>query len=331
MQPQTAVKGIHHVALTTLQTEQTVRFYADLLGLQPHQEPLHRSEPAHQLLSLGDGTGSAITITEVANGSEGELGIGTVHHVALTVPSLDALLKWKRWLQYNDILVYGPYDQQAYQDIIFADPDGVLLELATAGPGWEATQDGKDLYYPPKETIAPYRDEELIRAHTWPHPVTQIEPDMVLQGFHHISTIVSSLDDTDHFYRHALGLPLIRKSLDHDDPEVQHWYWGLDGGRPGTLISGFPIVHEQEGGKAVYGRAGIGVVDHFALEVAGDEVAIGILDAGKLTQKVEASPSLIPGTTSVAVRSPDGQVVDLVTPIAGPPSRGTDEDHAASS
>jgi glyoxalase family protein len=295
--------------------ERTARFYVELLGLHPTDRLLGDDRPAPHVITLSDARGTLVTITESADGLAGQIGIGVTHHVALAVATLDALLKWKRRLQDNQILVYGPYDNQAYQDIIFTDPDGVLLELATQGPGWEAMQDGKDVYSPPKESMAPYRDEESISSQTWPHPVAQIEPDMQLQGFHHISTIASSLEQTDHFYRDILGLPLVRKTLDHDDPEVEHWYWGLDGGRPGTIITAFPIVHAHGEGKPVHGHTGVGVVGRFALDVDMDEKALENWSAAPSGHEVTSLP--VHQAPSVSVLTPDGQAIDLVAAGAG--------------
>jgi glyoxalase family protein len=315
MQSQPAINGIDHVSLLALHAERTTQFYVDLLGLQTIDHVLGDERSAPDRVWLGDDRSRLITIIQSTDGRPGELGIGTTHHVALTVASFDTLLKWKRWLQRNQILVYGPYDQQAYQDIIFTDPDGVLLEIATQGPGWEATQDGQDVYSPPKDRMAPYRNEEEISMQTWPRPVTKIEPDMQLQGLHHISTIASSLEQMDRFYRDVLGLPLVRKTLDADDPEVEHWYWGLEGGRPGTVITAFPIVHAHQERKPIDGRAGVGVVDHFALDVGLDEVALSRWSTDLLDRGLEAAALFADQARSVSLRSPDGHVVELVAAL----------------
>ncbi len=333
MHPQLALTGTHHVSLLALNAERTTQFYVDMLGLQTIDHVLGDERSAPGRVWLGDDRSRIVTIIQSTDGRPGELGIGTIHHVALAVVSVDALLKWKRWLQHNQILVYGPYNQQAYQDIVFTDPDGVLLEIATQGPGWEVTQDGENVYSPPKESMAPYRNEELIRVRTSPHPVTQIEPDMALQGLHHISTIASSLDETDRFYRDALGLPLVRKTLDHDDPEVEHWYWGLDGGRSGTVITAFPIVHAHQGGKPIYGHAGVGVVDHFALDVDMDEEALRHWSTDLLSRGLEVTSLSADQPRSVSLRSPDGHVVELVAALPGRAVDDTarDSDHDVSS
>jgi glyoxalase family protein len=313
MQPHPALTGIDHVSLLALNLERTAQFYVDVLGLHPIDHALGDEGPAPDRVWLGDGRSRLITMTQSPDGRPGELGIGTIHHVALVVASFDALLKWKRWLQHHQILVYGPYDQQAYQDIVFTDPDGVLLEIATHGPGFEITQDGENVYSPPKASMAPYRDEEEIVHRTWPQPVTQIDPDMVLQGLHHIATITSSLEVTDVFYREVLALPLVRKTIDSDDPEVERWYWGLDGGRPGTLVAAFPIVHPRGGGRAVDGRVGPGVALHYALDVGSPEAvqswATALSASGmEVTAMLDEA-----GSPAISLHDPDGQGIELVT------------------
>jgi glyoxalase family protein len=313
MQPHPALIGIDHVSLLARDREWTVHFYVDVLGLQLIDYTPDHATSAPDRVWLGDDRGRFITIAQSPDGRPGKMGIGTIYHVALTVASLDALLKWKRWLQDNHILVYGPYDQQAYQDLVLTDPDGVLLEIAMQGPGFAITQDGADVYSPPKEGMAPYRNEELIDIHSWPDPVTEIAPDMVLQGLHHIATIASSLDRADAFYREVLALPLVRKTIDSDDPEVERWYWGLEGGRPGTLVTAFPIVHPHEGGRAIYGRAGPGVPLHYAVDLGSPDALASWLTSLSAAGIEGASMLDETGRQAISVHDPDGQGIELVT------------------
>jgi len=137
------IRGLHEVALVSRDADRAVRFYTDLLGLRAGRE----GSPDHYRLSFADApdTAGAVSILEEVTVLDGQIGIGAVHHVAFIVESYDALLKWKRWLRGKDVLVAGPYNQRAYQDLVLTDPDGVLLELATRGPGWAVTQNGEDV------------------------------------------------------------------------------------------------------------------------------------------------------------------------------------------
>jgi catechol 2,3-dioxygenase-like lactoylglutathione lyase family enzyme len=336
MHPLPAPTGIDHVSLLARNLERTVQFYVNVLGLRIVDSVLDDARSAPARVWLGDDRRGLITISRSPEGRPGEVGIGTIHHVGLAVASFDALLKWKRWLQHNEVLVYGPYDQQAYRDLVFADPDGVLLEIATLGPGWGESVDVETVYCPPTESMAPYRDEEQVRIYTWPYPITEIQPDMALQGLHHVATITSSLERTDAFYRERLALPLVKKTIDSDDPEVERWYWGPVSGRSGALITSFPIVHPHEGGRAVYGEVGPGVASHYALTMGSHEDLQNRVSALALAG-VEATPVLNEaGSSAVSLHDPDGQVIELVTaepqPSAGEPvrgSRGIQEEGAA--
>jgi glyoxalase family protein len=315
MQRQPVIKGLHHVSLLSENAERTSEFYLDVLGLERIGAPGEAGSPRHRMW-LGDDRGSLLSIIESPDTPRGQLGIGTIHHVSLIVESSDALLKWKRWLEYKQVLVDGPHDQQAYQDLVFNDPDGVLLEIATRGPGWDALQDGQEVYSPPKESMAPFRNEELIRIQTWPQPVTQVEPDMVLQGLHHVGAITSSLERADAFYRDVLRLQLVRKTIDSEDPDVERWYWGLDGGRPGTLVTAFPIVHDHQRAQAPPGRPGLGVALDFALDVGGEE-ALRDWAADLAGRGLEVTPpDAVADDNSIAVRDPDGQIIELVTTVS---------------
>jgi glyoxalase family protein len=270
------ITGLQGVTLVTANPQPLLRFYTELLGLRL---ALEETGSENRRLSFADppDDGGSISVSVQSDAPPGRVGIGAVHHLAFIVETYDALLKWKRRLRDLGVLVAGPYNQEAYQDIVLTDPDGVLLELATRGPGWSATSDGSDVYRPPLNTISPYRDEAAIDATTWIDPVPEIEPDMTMRGLHHVATIASDLEKTDTFYR-DLGLSLLRKVVDSDDFEVVQWCWGREDTLPGMMVSAFPIVHPGEGGVPVRGQAGIGVVQSITLGVDGDSSPSAVED-----------------------------------------------------
>lgn len=312
MQPHPPLAGLHHVSLLARDLMRTVQFYTETLGLRILDVEAGDSPSTLDRVSLGTDRGAFIVVTKSAEAPPGQLGIGTIHHVAFGVSSRDALLKWKRWLQENQVLAYGPFDQQVYQDLVLTDPDGVLLELATAGPGFDVTRDGTDVYAPPKLSMAPYRDEEQIDIETWPQPVTEIDPDMDVLGLHHVATVSSSLARTDAFYREILGLPLVRKTIDSDDPEVERWYWGLDEGRPGTLIAAFPIVHPGRQSRPADGQVGPGVPSRFALDMGGPESLAAWVTSLAAAGLAETPVLAEAGRKALSLQDPDGLDLELV-------------------
>jgi glyoxalase family protein len=319
MQPEYEIEGIHHITLVSGNAERTARFYVETLGLEFIKKTVNFDAPDTYHLYFGDRTGTPgtlVTFFEWPDAPPGRIGVGTTHHFAMTVEDAEGQLKWKRRLTDAGVNVSGPYDRYAFKSIYFRDPDGVILEIATRGPGWEVTRNGQDVWIPPEDVQAGHRDEETIRATTWPEPVPAITPDMALDGLHHISAMASDINRTDEFYRKVLNIPLIRKSVNYDDPEMPHWYWGPNEGRPGGIITYFGMDPAIRRGRAVHGRIGRGLTHHFAFEAKTDE-AQRYWQERLREQGVSVTPVLDRKYFhSIYFQDPDGHILEIAT--AGP-------------
>jgi glyoxalase family protein len=215
------------------------------------------------------------------------------------------------------VRVTGPFDRVYFTSIYFRDPDGLILEIATLGPGWTVDESadnlGQSVIAPPQHLVRGHRDEDAIRATTWPEPVSSITPDMVLTaGMHHITAIGSDMGATDAFYSGLLGLRRVKKTVNFDDPESAHWYWGDTSGRPGSLITYF----ERDPAKERHARIGTGQTHHFAFALKDEDAQLAWRD--KLSR---AGLRVTPVMDRVYFRSiytndPDGHIVELAT--AGP-------------
>ena len=71
-------------------------------------------------------------------------------------------------------------------------------------------------------------------------------------GIHHVTSIASSARRNLDFYAGTLGLRLVKKTVNFDDPASYHLYYGDAAGHPGTILTFFP----WEG--APPGRLGVG-------------------------------------------------------------------------
>ena len=72
-------------------------------------------------------------------------------------------------------------------------------------------------------------------------------------GIHHITAIAGNAKRNLDFYTKLLGLRLVKKTVNFDDPGTYHFYFGDENGTPGTILTFFP----WEGVRA--GRAGTGM------------------------------------------------------------------------
>lgn len=271
MDAQYPIRGIHHITLVSGDAERAVRFYVDTLGLRFVKKTVNFDKPDIYHLYFGNQIGlpgTLVTIFSQPGADPGYPGIGTVRHFALTVGSPDALLKWKTYLVARGFPVAGPYQHPAYSNIVFVDPDGTELELATSGPGWKPDQSPDEVYVPPVDQRAPFWDIDDIEARRWPEPVSTIEPDMRIQGIHHLGCMGADLTRTDSFYQEILGIPRLFKTVDEGSPDMPRWYWSSAGGRPGTIIT---YVALPDDAKPVVGQVGRGTAHHFAFEVDSDD------------------------------------------------------------
>ena len=82
-----------------------------------------------------------------------------------------------------------------------------------------------------------------------------------IRGIHHITAITSSAAENLAFYENVLGLQLVKKTVNFDDPYTYHLYYGNSAGAPGTIITFFPWE------KLPRGKIGAGMVTSIAFSI----------------------------------------------------------------
>ncbi|MGG0251332.1 ring-cleaving dioxygenase [Peribacillus frigoritolerans] len=75
-------------------------------------------------------------------------------------------------------------------------------------------------------------------------------------GIHHITAIVGHPQENVDFYAGVLGLRLVKKTVNFDDPGTYHLYFGNEGGKPGTIMTIFPWAGASQG-KIGDGQVGV--------------------------------------------------------------------------
>ena len=66
-------------------------------------------------------------------------------------------------------------------------------------------------------------------------------------GLHHVTAVGGDPQRNADFYRAVLGLRLVKQTVNFDDPETYHLYYGDELGRPGTLLTFFPFAAAPPG------------------------------------------------------------------------------------
>ncbi|MGH2531967.1 MAG: VOC family protein [Thermomicrobiales bacterium] len=321
-------KGFHHVTMVARDARRTLGFYRDVLGLRLVKRTVNFDLPSTYHLYFGDAQGSPGTLLsffEWPHANAGSWGVGGVHHVALGVTDEAEQLKWKRWLTDHGAPVSGPYNRGYFMSIYFSDPDGQILEIATEGPGFAIDEPpdrlGGQLIMPKQEQLPEGRDEAAIAAITHGEPVAAIDERMALRGIHHVTGHTDDLEAADEFYRKALGLRLVKRSVNQDHPDILHYFWAnYDGARvlPASDMTLFGVP-----GKGRRSREGVGQTHHVAYR-AENEDQLEAWGEHLLSQGIEVTAIRDRSYfKSIYFRSPDGLLVEIAT---DPPGFAIDEE-----
>ena len=121
-----------------------------------------------------------------------------------------------------------------------------------------------------------------------------------LDGIHHISAITADATKNLHFYQGVMGLRLVKKTVNQDNPSVYHLFYADEDGSPGADLTFF----EYPG--LVRGRAGAGMIHRIALRVSSKEA----LDFWAARLKAEGIDSTLEGD-HLRFEDPEGLGLEL--------------------
>ena len=128
---------------------------------------------------------------------------------------------------------------------------------------------------------------------------------MAIEGLHHITAITADAQRNVDVYAGLLGLRLVKKTVNFDQPDVYHLYFGDERGTPGSILTFFEFP------GAAPGRAGDGMVHTVLWRVASEDAlafwAHRLGDAGVAVERAEGS---------LAFADPEGLRHELLTVAA---------------
>jgi glyoxalase family protein len=87
-----------------------------------------------------------------------------------------------------------------------------------------------------------------------------------MAGIHHVTAISGGASRNVDFYTRTLGMRLVKKTVNFDDPGTYHLYYGDEQGKPGTILTFFPWEH------AAPGRNGDGQTEKTAFRVPAESI-----------------------------------------------------------
>lgn len=128
-----------------------------------------------------------------------------------------------------------------------------------------------------------------------------------VHGIHHVTAIVGDAQRNVDFYARRLGLRLVKKTVNFDDPNTYHLYFGDGQGSPGTIFTTFPW------GKAAHrGRHGTGQLAATGFAIPTSSLAYWI-DRLQSAQVQIEKPARRFDASVLRFVDPDGLKLELVT------------------
>ena len=128
-----------------------------------------------------------------------------------------------------------------------------------------------------------------------------------ISGIHHTTAIADNAQRNYDFYTKTLGLRMVKRTVNFDDRNTYHFYYGNETGEPGTILTFFP----WEG--VAQGRTGTGL----ATEI-GYSIPAGSLEfwAARFRQHgvVQGEPAERMGEVYLPFSDPDGLRLSLIVP-----------------
>jgi len=132
------IRGLGPITLSVPDVKPTATVLTQILNMKEvRSHPLDGGKTAVHVFSMGEGGAPA----ELHVAVEPELpiagqGAGGVHHVAFRTPTIETLHQWTARLQSFKLPSSGEVERYYFRSLYFREPNGILFEIATDGPGF---------------------------------------------------------------------------------------------------------------------------------------------------------------------------------------------------
>jgi glyoxalase family protein len=160
--PEYQIRGLGPIVMSVPTLDPTDALLTEVLGFRAARDYPHPDNPACRVHVFETGDGGPHAELHVAVQPDlpvGQQGAGGVHHVAFRTPDAD-YQAWSRRLHEMHVPNSGPVDRFWFRSLYLREPNGVLFEIATDGPGFAVDEDpatlGEKIVLPP--FLEPHRE-----------------------------------------------------------------------------------------------------------------------------------------------------------------------------
>ena len=129
----------------------------------------------------------------------------------------------------------------------------------------------------------------------------------MIPGIHHITAIAGDPQRNVDFYVGVLGLRMVKRTVNFDDPGTYHLYYGDESGRPGSLLTFFPWP------GAPSGRLGSGQASATSYSIPPESIGFWLERLKRLSVTASGPESRL-GDEVISFTDPDGLLLELAAP-----------------
>ncbi|WP_062227693.1 ring-cleaving dioxygenase [Aureimonas frigidaquae] len=147
------IRGLGPITMTVPDASRTQRVVEEVLGMRLDRTYVGIDDRQTLVFAMGEGGAAAELHVAVAPDlPPARPGAGSVHHVAFRIPDGD-YDAWTQRLAHLRLPQSGPVDRFYFRSLYFREPNGILFEIATDGPGFATDEPlatlGEGLALPP--------------------------------------------------------------------------------------------------------------------------------------------------------------------------------------
>jgi glyoxalase family protein len=150
------VRGLGPIMMSVPSLRTTDMVLTQAMDFRPVRQYAHPDNPrhtAHVYEMGGGGPHAELHVAVQPDLPPGRLGAGGVHHVAFRTPNDEEYHGWAQRLTEMGIRNSGEVDRYYFRSLYFREPNGILFEIATDGPGFSVDENpatlGESVVLPP--------------------------------------------------------------------------------------------------------------------------------------------------------------------------------------
>jgi glyoxalase family protein len=147
------IRGLGPIVLSVQDLARTAQVLTEVMNMRGEREYAAPGAVAH-VFAMGEGGPAAeLHVVEEKDLAPARQGAGAVHHVAFRTPDDEQYHAWAKRLTELGIPNSGEIDRFYFRSLYFREPNGILFEIATDGPGFATDEPmatlGEKLALPP--------------------------------------------------------------------------------------------------------------------------------------------------------------------------------------